>query len=84
MPRARASVPGLRMDNGENSKTGDGCKFRKHDDAMRMMTWQDATRKKKTRQQQRKTGGHLAHRSRGVTLVTAGEGSNELMAQVSP
>ena len=41
----------------------------KHDDAMHMMTWQDATRKRMTRQQQRITGGHLAHRSRGVTTL---------------
>src|SRR3954468_9247056 len=67
MSRARASVVGLRTDKGENSENPDGCKFRKHDDAMRMMTWQDATRKQMTKQQQRITGGQLAHRSRGVT-----------------
>src|SRR3954471_22272834 len=70
MPRARASVVGLRTDKGENSENPDGCKFRKkHDDAMRMMTWQDATRKQMTKQQQRITGGQLAHRSRGVTTL---------------
>ena len=36
--------------------------------AMQMMTWTYATRKQMTRQQQRITGRHLAHRSRGVTL----------------
>ena len=45
MPRARASVSGLRTDNGRNEKTGTDASFEKHDDAMRMMTWQDATRK---------------------------------------
>src|SRR3954471_16437494 len=69
MPRARASVVGLRTDKGENSENPDGCMFRKHDDAMRMMTWQDATRKQMTKQQQRITGGQLAHRSRGVTTL---------------
>ena len=33
------------------------------------MTCQDATRKRMTTQQQRITGGHLAHRSRGVTTL---------------
>ena len=33
------------------------------------MTWQDATRKRMTRQQHRITGGHLAHRSRRVTIL---------------
>src|SRR3954466_688042 len=69
MPRVRAGVVGLRTDNGENSKNPDECRFRKHDDAMRMMTWQDATRKQMTKQQQRITGRHLAHRSRGVTTL---------------
>ena len=36
---------------------------------MRMMTWQDATRKRKTRQQRRITGRHLAQRSLGVTTL---------------
>ena len=45
----------------------DGCKFWKRDNAMRMMTWQDATHKRMTWQQQRITGKHLAHRSRGVS-----------------
>src|SRR3954470_1627801 len=67
MSRARASVVGLRTDKGENSENPGGCKFRKHDDAMRMMTWQDATRKQMTKQQQRNTGGQLAHQVRGVT-----------------
>ena len=69
MPWARASVVGLRTDNGRNWENPDGCKFWKHDDAMHMMTWQDATRKQMTWQRQRKTGGHLAHRSRGVTTL---------------
>ena len=33
------------------------------------MTWQDATRKRMTRQRCRITGRHLAHRSRGVTTL---------------
>ena len=69
MQRARASVSGLRTDNGENWGNPDGCKFWKHDDAMRMMTWQDATRKQMTWQRQRITERHLAHRSRGVTTL---------------
>ena len=69
MPRARASVSGLRTDNGKNSENPDECKFWKHDDAMHMMQWQDATRKRMTWQQQRITGRHLAHRSRGVTTL---------------
>src|SRR3954467_14529338 len=69
MPRARASVVGLRTDKGENSENPDRCKFRKHDDVMRMMTWQDATRKQMTKQQQRITGGQLAHRIWGVTTT---------------
>ena len=48
MPRARASVVGLRTDNGENEETGTDASFEKHDDAMHMVTWQDATRKRKT------------------------------------
>src|SRR3954466_5341616 len=69
MPRARASVIGLRTDKGENSENPDGCKFRKYDDAMRMMAWQDATRKQMTWQQRRITGGHLTHQIRGVTTL---------------
>ena len=42
--------------------------FKKHADEMQMMTWQNATCKQMTRQQQQITGGHLAHRSRGVTI----------------
>src|SRR3954465_3036176 len=34
---------------------------------MQMMTWQRATRKHMTRQRRRITGGHVAHRIRGVT-----------------
>ena len=45
MPRARASVSGLRTDNGENWDTPDECKFWKRDDAMHMLTWWNATRK---------------------------------------
>ena len=69
MPRARASVVWLRMDNRENSENPDECKFLKHVDAMHLMTWQDATRKQMTRQQQRNTGRHLAQRSRGITTL---------------
>ena len=68
MPRARASVSGLRTDNGENRGNPNGCKFWKTcwwnaDDDMvkyntQAMTWQ----------QRQITGGHLAHRIRGVTL----------------
>ena len=39
----------------------------KHADEMQMMTWQSATRKQTTWQLRRITGGHLAHRIRGVT-----------------
>ena len=39
VPWARASVVGLRTDNGENWGNPDGCKFHENDaDAMRMMT----------------------------------------------
>ena len=70
MPRARASVSGLRTDNGENrGENPDGCRFWKHDDAKHMMTWQDATCKRMTWQRQRITGRHLAQRSRGVTTL---------------
>src|SRR4051812_31939728 len=37
---------------------------------MQMMTWQSATRKHMTWQRWRITGGHLAHRIRGVTTWT--------------
>ena len=43
--------------------------FWKHDDAMHMMTWWNATRKKMTWQQQQITWRHLAHRSWGVTTL---------------
>ena len=46
-----------------------GCKFWKHEDAMQMMTWQNATRRHMTWQGQRITGRHLAHRTRGVTFT---------------
>ena len=69
MPRAHASVSGLRTDNGENWETRTNASFEKHDDAMHMMTWQYATRKQKTRQQQQITGRHLAQQSRGVTTL---------------
>ena len=69
MPRARASVSGLRTDNGRKWGKPNGSKFWKHDDAMHMMTWQDATRKQMTRKNHRITGRHLAHRSRGVTTL---------------
>ena len=69
MPRARASVVGLKTDNRRNWGNPDGCRFWKHDDAMHMMTWWNATRKQMTWQRQRITGGHLAHRSRGVTTL---------------
>ena len=69
MPRARASVSGLRTDHGENWGKPDGCKFWKHDDAKHMMTWQDATCKRMTWQRQRITGRHLAQRSRDVTTL---------------
>ena len=38
MPRARASASGVRMDNGVNWENPDECMFRKHDDAMHMIT----------------------------------------------
>ena len=69
MPRARASVVGLRTDNGENSKNPDECKFWKYEDAMQMMTWKNATRKQMTRQQQWITRRHLAQRSQGATVA---------------
>ena len=58
--------------NGPRKELGDpdGCKFWKHDDAIVMMTWYAMhDTQEKTRQQQRITGGHLAHRSRGVTTL---------------
>ena len=48
MPRARASVVGLRTDNGENRGNPDGCKFYENDaDAMRMMLWDEMHNKNK-------------------------------------
>ena len=52
--------------NGQRGK-GPDASFEKHDDAMQMMTWQNATRKKMTWQQRRITGRHLAHRIWDVT-----------------
>ena len=52
--------------NGEWGKRPDAS-FERHADEMQMMTWQNATRKQMTTQQQRITARHLAHRSRGVT-----------------
>ena len=69
MPRARASVVWTPNGQRREPEDPDGCKFWKHADAMRMMTWQDATRKRMTSQQQWITGRHLAHRSRGVTTL---------------
>ena len=43
MPRARASVVGLKTDNGEDGETWTDASFEKHADAMHMMTWQEAT-----------------------------------------
>ena len=70
MPRARASVVGLKTDNGENWEIGQlrtDASFEKYADEMHMMTWQSATRKGITWQQRRINGRHLAHRSRVVT-----------------
>ena len=53
--------------NGQRGK-GPDASFEKHDDAMQMMTWQNATRKQMTWQRRRITGRHLAHRNRGVTV----------------
>ena len=69
MTWVRASVYRLRTDNGENWENPNECKFWKHDDAMHMMTWWNATRKQMTWQQQRKIGRHLAHQSRAVTTL---------------
>ena len=69
MPRARASVAGLRTDNRRNWGNPDGGRFWKHDDAMHIMTWWNATRKQMTWQRHRITGRHLTHRSRGVTTL---------------
>ena len=38
VPRARASVSGLRTDNGRNGETRADASFEKHDDAIHMMT----------------------------------------------
>ena len=48
MPRARASVSGLRADNGENQRNTNGCQFYENDaDAMRMMLWDEIHNKNK-------------------------------------
>ena len=52
--------------NGQWGKRPDAS-FEKHDDAMQMMTWQNATRKQKTWQRRRINGRHVAHRIRGIT-----------------
>ena len=52
--------------NGQRGK-GPDASFEKHDDAMQMMTWQNATRKQMTWLGRRITSRHLAHRSRRVT-----------------
>ena len=52
-------------------ETRTDASFEKHADEMQMLTWQNATRKRMTWQQQRITGRHLAHRSRGVTTMPA-------------
>ena len=69
--RAAGACKGVWTQNGQRKERGDRdrCKFWKHDDAMHMMTWQDATRKRMTWQWQRITGRHLARRSRGATTL---------------
>ena len=54
------------LQNGQRRKCSDAS-FEKHDDAMQMMTWQNATCKQMTWQRRRITGRHLAHRIRGIT-----------------
>ena len=48
MPWARASVVGLRTDNGENRENPSGCKFYENDvDAICMMLWDEMHNKNK-------------------------------------
>ena len=55
--------------------------FEQHADEMQMMTWQNATHKQMAWQRQRITGGHLAHRIRGVTwTIFAGAEGGEVIA----
>ena len=56
-----------RTDRSGGTRTD--ASFEKHADEMQMMTWQNATRKQMTWQRWRITGGHLAHRIRGVTIA---------------
>ena len=59
-------VSDCKMDNRENARMHE---MNMYANAMHMMTWQNATRKQTTRQQQRITGRHLAQQSRGVTTL---------------
>ena len=55
MPRARASVVGLRMDNGENRQNPNECMFYENDaDAMRMMPWDEMHNKNKMQNNRQK------------------------------
>ena len=69
MPRARASVSGSERTTERTGGTRTDANFEKHADEMQMMTWKNATRKKMTWEQRRITGGHPAHRIRGVTTL---------------
>ena len=58
MPRARASVVGLRTDNGENRENPIVCMFYENDaDAIRMMLWDEMHNKNKM-QNNRQTTNH--------------------------
>ena len=73
MPQARASVVGLRTDNGENRWNQNGCKFYENDaDAMRMMLEMHNKNKRQNNRQKPNHGGnnksHLRKKARvGVT-----------------
>ena len=55
MSWARASVSGLRTDNGENRGNPNGCKFYENDaDAMRMFTWDEMHNKNKMQSNRQK------------------------------
>ena len=65
MPRACASVVGLRTDNGEDRRNTNGCKFYENDaDAMRMMLWdemQDKNKMQNNRQKPNHGGNIISH-----------------------
>ena len=69
MPRARASVSGLRTDNGKNSVNPDECKFWKTWWCYANYDMMKCNTQAKDMATQRLTGRHLAQWSRGVTTL---------------